>query len=228
METNGLIAAFVLHSRRYRDNSLILEILSREQGRVSCIARGALGSGRRTAAPQPFSPLAVGLRGRGELPTLASAESTGRAMTLSGTRLFCGLYLNELLLHLTIRHDPCEGLFDDYQATLEALHAGAPQEPVLRRFEVRLLAHLGHGLALDVDSRGQPLLADQRYTYDIEQGPVATAAANNGAVFGRTLSALDHGQFPDDDTLREARTLMRRILHHYLEGRPLRSRELFR
>jgi DNA repair protein RecO (recombination protein O) len=48
------------------------------------------------------------------------------------------------------------------------------------------------------------------------------------AVLGLTLQALDRGEFADGGTLREARRLMRRILNHRLEGRPLRSRELFR
>jgi DNA repair protein RecO (recombination protein O) len=228
LEAPGLLAAYVLHTRRYRDSSLIVELLTREQGRLSCVARGALRARRGGVRPQAFVPLLVGLRGRGEMQSLASAESSGRPLSLAGSRLFCGLYLNELVLYLTIRHDPCEGLFDDYQHTLFELQAAATPEPVLRRFEVGLLRHLGHGLMLDTDSRGQPICPDTRYTYDFEAGPVVTMVDSADALSGATLQSLERGEFSDAGTLREARLFMRRVLNHYLEGRPLRSRELFR
>ena len=228
MDTGSLLSAYVLHTRRYRDSSLIVEMLSREQGRVSCVARGAL-RGRRGDGPlQPFVPLLVRLQGRGELQTLGSAETSGRPVELTGRRIFCGLYLNELLSYLTIRHDPCSGLFVDYQTALQALNEAPNEEPVLRRFELGMLRHLGHGPILDKDAAGQPIESGSRYTYDLEHGPVLTAADNPEAVRGLTLQALDRGEFTDAETLREARHLMRRILHHRLEGRPLRSRELFR
>lgn len=222
----GLLKAYVLHTRRFRDSSLIVELLTREQGRVACIAQGALKARRGDARPQPFVPLRVNLRGRGEMQTITTAEAAGPAGVLSGRRLFCGLYLNELLVYLTARNDPCEGVFDDYEEALGQLQSGSEEEPVLRRFEVRLLRHLGHGLVLDIDDRGQPLDADTRYTYVFEAGVVARDSADS--VRGSTLGALDSGEFGNPETLQEARRFMRRVINHYLEGRPLRSRELFR
>ena len=226
MGSLGLLTAYVLHTRRYRDSSLIVELLTREQGRVACVAQGALKARRGDARPQPFVPLRISLRGRGEMQTLATAEAAGPPGVLSGRRLFCGIYLNELLTYLTVRNDPCEGIFDDYEKALGQLQSGREEEPVLRRFEVRLLRHLGHGLVLDIDDRGQPLDADTRYTYMFDAGVVARDTADG--VHGSTLSALDSGEFRDPETLREARRFMRRVINHYLEGRPLRSRELFR
>ncbi len=228
MTSQDLLAAYVLHTRRYGDTSLLLELLTRDQGRVACIAKGALSSRARNTVAQPFQPLLIGLRGRGEVQTLSSTENSGPPLSLVGKRLYCGFYLNELLLKLTARGDPCAELFGDYAESLDQLGSDAPEEPVLRRFEVRLLQHLGHGLALEQDSEGQPIRAAQRYTYAIGNGPVATGTGTPGSLSGATLQALAAEAFDDTEVLREARRFMRSILNHYLDGRPLRSRELFR
>ena len=228
MGAGDLLLAFVLHTRRYRDSSLIVELFTREQGRVPCVAKGVLRRRGGSGPPQPFASLLVGVQGRGEMRTLVSAEPSGPAVDLAGRRLFCGLYLNELLTYLTVRHDPCADLFDDYVSTLRALEESVEEEPVLRRFELGMLRHLGHAPILDEDTRGQPISAESRYTYDLERGPALTDANNPESVRGLTLQALARGEFGDTETLREARRFMRRIINHRLEGRPLRSRELFR
>lgn len=228
MGAPALQPAYVLHSRRFRDTSLIVDLLTREQGWIACVARGASAKARSGTVLQAFRPLLIETRGRGDLPTLARVESSADGQHLVGRELFCGLYLNELLLRLTARDDPHPLLFDDYGATLRALASAEPAEPVLRRFEILLLGHLGLGLALEQDTAGQPIKADNGYTYEIDSGPSPAAASERNLVSGRALMALRSGQFPDQCVLREARGLMRRVLDHHLGGRPLRSRELFR
>lgn len=228
MASQSLQAAYVLHTRRYGDSSLIADLLTRDQGRVACIAKGALRARRTDTRIQSFQCLLVELRGRGEVLNLVRAESTGAPLPLSGRKLYCGLYANELVLKLTARQDACPELFDDYALAIEELCGQAPAEPALRRFEVRLLRHMGLGLLLELDTSGRPIEPDSRYTYDVDSGPVLCAGNNRDAVGGRTLWALQAGVFDDDAALKEARGLMRRILNHYLEGRPLNSRELFR
>ena len=96
--------AFVLHTRRYRENSLLVEALTREHGRVGLVAR--VGSGRRRPAKealQAFRPLLVLWQGRGELQSLTHWEATDSWPPLHGERLLSGLYLNELVIRLTGR-----------------------------------------------------------------------------------------------------------------------------
>jgi DNA repair protein RecO (recombination protein O) len=93
---------------------------------------------------------------------------------------------------------------------------------------------LGYAMVLDQDvSSSEPVRADRRYVYHIEQGPVAAepgAAAPRTVrtVSGATLLALHRGAGLGPEGRAEARWLMRLVLDHYLGGRPLRSRELFR
>lgn len=225
--------AVVLHTRRYRDSSLLLDLLLREHGRVACIARGALQGRRAGARLQPFQRMAVVLRGRGEVLTLVNAETEGALAVLSGRRLYCGIYLNELVQRLTARDDPAPDLFDDYVVALARL--GDPDdddEHALRWFELRLLGHLGVGLVLDQDSDGRPVDPATRYTYAAESGAprrVHDIASTTGVlVDGETLLSLQRNMFVDPEQRRAARRFMRRVINHHLDGRPLKSRELFR
>lgn len=228
MAVTGTLAGYVLHSRRYSDSSLLIELFVRERGRAVCIAKGALRRRKGGAVCQPFQQLAVEMRGRGEVTTLTRAEPLGAPVTLVGQRLYCGLYLNELLLRLTARDDAFPTLFDHYAEAVAQLGSDLPLEPVLRRFEVRLLGELGLGLSLDHDSAGRPIQPESLYTYDVTQGAIMQVSHKADCVRGLTLLALGHDKLTDDDVLHEARSLMRRVLDFHLDGRPLRSRELFR
>ena len=227
MVDDALHTAFVLHTRRYGDSSLIVELLVRERGRLACIAKGALRGKRGTLASQPFQRLFIEVRGRGEVGTLIRAEPAAKVLTLAGQRLYCGLYVNELVQKLTAREDAHPALFDVYAKTIVGLADDLPVEPLLRSFEVRLLQELGLGLVLDMDSQGQPIEAGRRYTYEPVTGPVRSNRDDRSVFGGQTLLALQGRQSYDAKSLREARMLMRRILDHHLDGRPLRSRELF-
>ena len=52
--------AYVLHARAYRENSLLLETLTREHGRAAMVARGAKGAKSKWRnLLQPFRPMLI-------------------------------------------------------------------------------------------------------------------------------------------------------------------------
>jgi DNA repair protein RecO (recombination protein O) len=224
--------ALVLHHRAYRDTSLLLELFTPEHGRVGAVARGVRKEKSRWAGLlQLFRPLLVSWSGRGELVTLTGVEEDGLAPPLAGSALPCGFYINELLLRLLQRNDPHTGLYAAYRATLRELAGGerSAVEAVLRLFEKRLLQELGYGLLLEhTADTGRPVQASERYSYEIERGPVAyNERATGVTVHGSTLLALAAGALREETSLRESKKLMRAVLAHYLGDKPLRSRELF-
>lgn len=233
----ALQPAFILHRHAYRNTSLLLEVLSRDYGRVGLVARGVRAPRSRwRGLLQPFMPLLLSWSGRGDLMNLNSAEEAGTAIAVPGERLFSGLYVNELLLRLVPRHDPHPGLFRPYQQVLEALAvSGEMDSPVrlleeraLRIFEKRLLTELGYGLQLEREALADnPIAPDAVYYYVLEQGPVTNQHAQNGIpISGRSLLAFHHEELDDPAVLREVKRLTRAALGVYLEGRPLRTREL--
>jgi DNA repair protein RecO (recombination protein O) len=226
----SLKPAFVLHRRRYGDSSLLLELLTQSDGRVVAMAKGALaGRGNRAALLQPFVPLLVDWRGRGEVQSLNKVEQAAPAIALKGRNLYCGFYLNELVVRLTQRQDPQLLLFASYGETLAALAAGEDIEPVLRRFELQLLQALGAAAELAVEADGHtPVRAEARYRVDPETGPVPALAQDAQSVSGETLLRLARADALPEPYRQEARRLLRAILAHHLGDRPLKSRELFR
>ncbi|MDR3393591.1 MAG: DNA repair protein RecO [Parasulfuritortus sp.] len=219
-------AGFILHTRPYRETSLIVDVLSRNHGRLAVVARGA----RRPMSSIKsrllgFQPLLLSWFGKGTLRTLHDAEWQGGDLRLQGDALMCGFYLNELLLKLLPADDPHERLYDRYAETLATLSAGAVAEPVLRRFELDLLSELGYAQTLSHDAEGERLQPDRRYGYVFDQG-VVEAGRTGQAYAGKTLLDMAAGDFSDPRTLAEGKLLMRALLNHYLSDKPLLTRQL--
>ena len=97
---------FVLHTYPFKVTSLIVEIFSKEFGRVSLVAKGA----RRPKSAlrgmlQSFQALEASWSGVGELKTLYGIEWCDQYLPMEGNSLICGFYLNELLLRLLPKED---------------------------------------------------------------------------------------------------------------------------
>src|SRR5204863_9032006 len=147
-------------------------------GRVALVARGARRArSELRAAIQAFQPLSLSWSGAGELKTLLKAEWRGGLPLVGGSALLCGFYVNELLLKLLPREDPHPQLFRDYETALVELASSAEQAPVLRQFELKLLAELGYALPLTHEAdTGRPVDPAERYYYAFERGPRTTVA----------------------------------------------------
>ena len=226
--------AFVLHAYPFRETSLIVEAFARDFGRIALLARGA----RRPRSVlrgvlMAFQPLELSWAGKGEVKTIMKAEWQGGQPLLTGDALFCGYYLNELLMHLLPREDAHEKLFARYVETLSRLaeDAGAGErEADLRRFEKALLQELGYGLTLNHDSSGKEIVPAAHYTYRMEHGPVRLehAGAAAQAVSGKTLRDLAAEDFSDPRSRGEAKQLMRTLMAYYLGGKELETRRIFK
>ncbi|HET7308147.1 MAG TPA: DNA repair protein RecO [Gammaproteobacteria bacterium] len=229
MERFQLQPAYILHQRPWRDSSGLIEAFSRPFGRIGLIARGARRSNSKLkAALQPFQPVLLSWTGRGDLATLTGAEATATPVRLTGSRLLCGFYVNELLIRLLHRHDPHPELFDDYARCLNSLGGGADEQAVLRLFEKRLLIGCGYGLnlAIDIDS-GEPVHAERQYQYVLEQGPRESVDESEGLIVpGTSLLALEEDRLDDEQSLRDAKRLLRAAVDLYLGGKPLKTRQV--
>jgi DNA repair protein RecO (recombination protein O) len=222
-----LAPAYVLHQYAYRDTSRILEVFTREYGRLTLFARGVNGakSGLRGVL-RPFQRLLVSWAGRSEACQLSGAEIDGTLTNLARERLMSGFYLNELLLKLTERCDPHPEIFDVYARCIGALAGGEVEEAALRRFEKRLLDNLGYGLELARTADGEPVSNEGYYRFAVERGPQRCVAEAPGAIYGRSLADLDAETFEDARSLRDAKRVLRTALDACLDGRALKSREV--
>ena len=238
------LAAYVLHRYDWSESSLILDVFTREQGRIVVVARGAKkphSNLRAVLLPLQRVQISLGRQteasASAEVQTLRGADYGGGAPMPGGAALFAGFYCNELLMRLLARHDPHPRLFDLYAMTLPHLAAGddAAVQAALRAFELVLLREIGLLPDLTLETPTQrPLRDTQRYRLDAESGVVVARDDGLAAAELHALhAALDAG---DPDTLRAAcasalaglKPQLRTLLHYHLGSPLLRSREVMR
>lgn len=223
--------AFILHHRPFRDSSQILDILSRDHGKLAVVARGSRGSrSRLKGILRPFMPLEISWVQRSDLGTLTGAEVRGAPLRLSGDALLSGYYINELLIHFLHRHDPQPEVFDLYSHTLTALGAAEDIAACLRPFEMELLRQIGYALNLGHDAVAhEPLDAGSYYEYRMEQGPVGVNRSEGELVFsGALLLAIDQAEFHRPDVVRAATRLLREVIDFHLGGKELKTRKVLK
>ncbi|MBX3689656.1 DNA repair protein RecO [Dokdonella sp.] len=213
--------AFVLHARAWRETSLLLEVFSRDHGRVGLVARGVRRERSRwpRGLLQPFQPLLLAWAGRGELGTLVAVEGASAPLQPQGQTLLAGMYVNEFVLRLSGRGDPHPRAFSLYAQCLARLNGEESVAWTLRRFERDFLAAIGYGLVLDQAADGSPLQAAHDYAYDPEAGARVWQGQRSGVrVCGAALLALAADDCPATDELRQLRGLVRGVVRHLIGG----------
>lgn len=223
--------AYILHTRPYRDTSLIVDFLTPEFGRVSAVARGVRQrKGNKRQVLNPFSRLLISWQGKTDLKLLTSFEADNHYLQLQGNYLYSGFYLNELLVRLLPEMDSHNAVFVDYEHSLNALSNAEALEPLLRRFEFHLLAELGYAVDFTHDARShQPIDPAGFYACDIHEGffSVLPVAPVQAFIKGECLLAIAADDYSDAETRLVAKRLTRMMLKPLLGARPLKSRELF-
>ena len=227
-------AAYILHKRAYRETSQIIEVFTRDYGRLSLMSRGSRAAKSKTSGLlQLFQPLVISWQGRGELPFLNSVEMAKcKPPSLKAKSLLSAMYINELLVYLLHKNDVHENVFDRYHELLFTLQQSQKLEPVLRVFEKELLASLGFGMNLECDAdTGVPLDKATQYAYHFEHGPVASSTGqslNCPVLSGESLINFNRGVLDNPQQCTEVKMLMRYVLSQHLGSKKLNSRALFR
>jgi DNA repair protein RecO (recombination protein O) len=232
--------AFVLHRYDWSESSLILEVLTRNSGRVALVARGAKKpSSNFRPVLLPLQPLRLAFGGEGEIRTLKGAEWGGGQVMPTGDALLAGYYLNELLLRLLARDDPHPALFDAYSTAVAVLANanGEALEPALRAFELIILREIGLLPSLDMQTATlAPLAPTVRYNLVPEAGlaelpPDESRAGLPGAQWLALQDALDAAA-PFGAVMRETadapelKPQLRALLHYHCGVSALRTRQL--
>lgn len=224
-----LTPAFLLHQRPYQESSLLIDIVTAQYGRRKLVARGVRKTKRRGSNPlQLFQPLWLNWFGHGELQTLQKVETNEAAFRLTGHAALCGLYVNELLFYFLHLHDAEPTLFVLYQQVLAELESTVQPEITLRLFEKHLLDTLGYGINLHEDTEGQPIQAEALYRYMPGQGFVSSISLSDPQrIEGASLLQFDAEAELDTVRLKQIKQLMRTVINYHLDGKPLKSRQLF-
>lgn len=232
--------AYVLHRHDWSESSLILEVFTRNHGRIALVAKGAKRpSSSLRPILLPMQPLHLAFGGDAEIRTLRSAEWMGGHVMPGGEALLSGYYLNELVLLLLARDDPHPGLFDIYASVVEVIascHNEALQT-ALRAFELLLLREIGLLPVLDTQTMTLAVLdLEARYSLVAEGGLRQTGAADRNSLTGAQWIVLQRslsGSASFTETLRacapvvnELKPQLRALLHYHCGVGTLRTRQM--
>jgi len=223
--------AYVLHTRPYRDTSMLVDFITPQFGRITAVARGV----RSRKSPKrnllnPFTRLLISFQGKADLKLLTHFEAEGAHFSLVAKHLFSGFYLNELLVRLLPELDSHPAAYDLYEKSLQALTAQKDLEPVLREFELQLLVELGYGIDFTSDSQSGGFISKElNYCLDTQAGfyPALSETPLNRQFSGRHIYAISQGELSDSDVKQTAKRITRELLKPLLGNKPLMSRELF-
>jgi len=209
--------AVVLHTRPYRETSLIISVLTENHGRISLVGRGVRG--RRGRSIQPFSVVRIGWSGKSGLGTMTGCEAQHQYW-FGGTSLASAFYLAELVTRLVAERESHPRVYAALVWALE--HLDHRPAVVLRSFEKILLEDLGYGLDFEQDVDGQPLVPERRYRLVPDRG----FEAESEGVPGDMLTRIGRGMFHEREVRQAARRLFGEALAFHLGPKPLVSRRL--
>jgi len=231
MASSELNSAFLLHSRPYRNTSLLATFFTFEQGRVDAVARGVRTTKSKIRGLlQLFTPIVINWYGHGELVTLKTVEAEIYLKPLSKTAIRYGLYCNELLVRLLHGHGAHPVLYRAYEKLIAELSENLVIEAQLRRFEKILLIELGYALHLDSDKTGLSIDPDAWYEYLADQGPIKLSGNtfNKEQAFkGSSLLGIASDNYETPAILADAKRLMRYALKTLLGHKKLNTRDFF-
>jgi DNA repair protein RecO (recombination protein O) len=224
--------AFILHTRPYRDTSLLVDLLSKDFGCITLVAKGARKPKQHQRnLLQPFLPILVSWQGKSQLKTLISVEASSQRIELQEKFLYSAMYLNELLSYLLPPDDPIADIYDAYQTTLSRLQQKDDLEPCLREFEFLLLAELGYGLDFSCEATsGEVIEPGRRYGLVLDEGFILESHCQENIpayYLGEHLISIAKGEYHDNEVSRTAKHIIRAALQPHLRGKQLKSRELF-
>ncbi|MFZ6688969.1 DNA repair protein RecO [Undibacterium sp. SXout11W] len=220
---------FVLHSWPYKETSVIVDVLTRDFGRIALVAKGAKRPhSQLRSVLQTFQPLQFAWTGKSEIRVLTSAEWVGGMLPLEKSALLCGFYLNELLVKFLVRDEPHPLLFDHYVSTLNQLAHDEPASTVLRQFELSLLRESGLLSDLSFCTRARTRVqAGVNYVVDPELGARPALQSDLAPVVsGQTLIDMVVGDYSDPQTQFQSKMLMRSLLAYHLHGAFLNTRQI--
>ena len=229
----NLEPAFVLHTRAFKETSLLVDLFTKNLGRINVVANGA----RKPKSPlrsvlTPTSLFAVSFSGKSELKNLNACELLNHYSLSMPVSFNSIVYVNELLIKSTEKEDPHEEIFNQYQLLCEGLSEKKERieiEVLLRSFELVLLQELGYGIDLSFESiNGNQIKPKNKYMFDPSLGftKVQNDSINSNGIFlGKDILNFSTGDLTEEDSRLASKKIMRLALDYHLGNKSLNIRK---
>lgn len=245
--------AYVLHSRPFKDTSLLVDFFTENFGRITLVAKGARQQKKKgNFLLQPFVSLKISWQGKGQLKTLTSTEITTAIVdddkiididknnkNLEKKYLYSGFYANELLTYLLPFDEPNSDIFSLYANLLSALKNKFNLEKTLRLFEFSLLSELGYGIDfIHASISGELIEASKQYYYEPSEGFVcidtvdagleSSSIASRHVFDGVVILGIYSQEYNHEAVRQAAKYIARKSMDNILLGKKIKSRDFFK
>lgn len=218
--------AFVIHSRPYKETSLIVTFLSENNGKINAVAKGAKRKNSRLSGNlEPFQCLNIDFRGRSDLKTLYLAEPCEVFKDFKGSEnLYSAFYINELINFLITQSEESAELFDIYKNCISNLKDKKSIENILRNFELDLLGVLGYEINFSTEyGTNNDIDFEQKYKYSPQSGFSKSASGFDGKI----LNEISKRSF-SREALIASKEINRKTIEYYFEELNIKSRVFFK
>ena len=223
---SNLQKAYVIHSRPYKETSLIVTFLTENKGKITAVAKGAKRKNSKLYGNlEPFQCLNVDYRGKSELKTLILAEPCEVFEDFFGSEnLYSAFYVNELINYLIAQADDSIEIFDVYKNCISNLKKNNPVEEILRNFELNILSILGYEINFQSDYVvNQPIINGLIYKYSPQSG----FSKSDKGYDGKILNEINERRF-SKDSLQACKEINRITINYYFEELNIKSRIFFK
>ena len=218
---------FLLHQRPHGETSLIVDVFTKKNGKISIIAKGAKKpKSKFFGYLTPFTKLKITYTGRSELKTLTNIDRDFSESTNSLSKTsYSLLYINELLIKLLPKDAVHEDLFQLYESFLVKIHSGENIELTLRSFELDMLEMLGYGLDFENEiDKNQSIDINKNYSFIPERG---FRESKNSNFSGKDIINIRMRNL-SEVSKKHLKHITQESIHFCLDGKNLSSREIFR
>jgi len=223
---SNLQKAYVIHSRPYKETSLIVTFLTEKKGKISAVAKGAKRKNSRLSGNlEPFQCLNIDYRGKSDLKSLVLAEPIEAFEDFFGSEnLYSAFYVNELINYLVAQADESMEIFDIYKKCISNLKRNNQIEKILRDFELNILSTLGYEINFlsDYDSN-EPIMNGLRYKYSPQSG----FSKSEQGYDGKILNEINERKF-SKNSLQACKEINRTTINYYFEELNIKSRIFFK
>lgn len=221
--------AYLINRRRFRENSFIVDLLTENNGRVTCMVRVAKKRGKiLQGSMQPFVCIHTDWIGKGNIYTLTQAEERRRHRLLP-VAMTVGLYLNELVYKMLPTMIHLDDLYHRYQQCLQGLEQQHNAIDMLMH-EIHLLEAMGISILTECDvETGEVIIPSSSCKYWPDRGVKIDYGIDKTGipVSGEVMLMLTHGWLTEE-MYPQARLFIDRIIDVLLQGKTLHSRRLTR
>ena len=220
---------FVLHKRRFKETSLIVEFLTLERGRIATIVKGALRAKSKVGnSLQHSMRLELDVIGKSNLPTLTRVEVIEHFPNLRGLKAFTLLYVNELIIKCFGENDPIKDVYHNYAELQRTLGGAGDYQSALRYFELTIFEAMGVQPELNITADTMTSVSDsETYFFKPSIGILENNFEGDSLkVHGETLCLLSKKAELNGRAVKEAKLLAQAIVRHHLDGQELMVRRL--